>query len=472
MSSAERGPEQPPLFPLPLEAYERYMLADDSPDYPMAFVIAIDVSGDLRFLEFESALQAALVRHPLLGCRVELIGGKGWCWKPVARRAVSVEWIEGDRPLESPRGERIDLMREVGLRVQVCHARNAARVNFQFHHAATDGIGAVQFIGDVLAIYGQSTAAPGDEIPELEPLNPQLLIQRGRLWRDGVRPRRGFLLRTAGRVLEMLWQSPAILAARASPKVCATQDSSIPAFVSRTLPRDVHIGLKARAAAKGVTVNDLLVLDMYHTIRDWNQLCGRNDRRTWYRLGLPLSLRTPMDDDLPAANVLSFLFMTRRARDCDREDELLQFIHRETESVIQGEARLMFAHAVGLLLKAPGLLAGLLRVPACQATAILANVGDVRRQFRGRFPLKQGRCVAGNVILDALLGAAPIRNRTRLAVSLGTYAGMYLVNMQCDHRFFTRDDAERLADLFTERIRRRARGSDTAVNLLETSRAA
>jgi hypothetical protein len=169
---------------------------------------------------------------------------------------------------------------------------------------------------------------------------------------------------------------------------------------------------------------------------------------------------------------LSFLFLNCRARDCEREDELLQFIHRETTSVIQGEARLMFTFTVGLMQKVPGLLAGLLRFPVCQATAILANVGDVRRQFRVRFPLKHGRCVAGNITLEALRGAAPIRDKTRIAVSLGTYAGMLLVNMQCDPRVFTRLEAEKLTDLFADRLRRRAHGTARLVDVSGISRAA
>jgi len=452
--------------------YERYMLLDDTAEYPMTFVISIDVSGELQREAFESALSGAIERHPLFGCRVARVPRLGWCWVQVPGAIPKFDWEDSDVLSDCPRGEQIDLTEEIGLRIRVCHAPTRSQVSFQFHHAATDGIGAMHFIGDVLGVYGRLTAAPGEEVPELEPLNPQLLTERGRLWHDGNGPRPGFLSRAAVRVLEMLWQIPSPLAVPRRSLHVHDADLRVPALVNRTFPRDVYKGLKVRAAAKAVTVNDLLVLDMYHSIRDWNRLCGRHDKRAWYRIAIPLSLRTPLEDELPAANVLSFLFMTRRARDCDREDELLSFIHRETESVIQGEDRLIFTFAVRLLLKIPGLLAGLLRVPACQATAILANVGDIRRQFRARFPLKQGRCIAGNVRLKALRGVAPIRHKTRVAVSLGTYAGLLLVNMQCDPRYFARHEAERLADLFAERIRRRSGCDASVVAGWETSRSA
>jgi hypothetical protein len=434
------------------------MLVDDSAAYPMAFVVAIDVSGELRRGPFEAALTAALDRHPLFKCRVARLPARGLCWLPVAGLLPRLDWQDGEVPAECARGERIDLTQEVGLRIGVRCEPGRARISFQFHHATTDGLGSMQFIGDFLAIYGQMTAGPGEEVPELEPLDPGLLTGRARTWPSPAERQRHFLVRTAGRFLEILTRVPAPIAVPQRPGPNLHRNLPAPAFVSRNFPRDVSQGLKDRAAARGVSVNDLLVVEMFQTIREWNCLCGRKDDRAWYRVGVPLSLRTLQDDRLPAANVLSFMFLTRRARDCDadREDDLLKSIHSESDLIVHGDSRVMFTYIIRQMLKVPGLVRALLRVPICQATAILSNVGDVRRSFRARFPLKQGRCVAGSVRLEALLGASPIRPKTRIAVALGTYAGLLFVNMQCDRRYFAPHEAERLADLFAERIRRRA----------------
>jgi hypothetical protein len=454
------------IFPLPLGPYERYMLADDTAAYPMCFVIALDLAGDLRRGPFEAALRATLARHPLFGCLVSRVKGRGWCWVPVPGLAPRLEWQDAEIPAECARGEQIDLTREIGLRIGVHHERARARVSLQFHHATTDGLGSMQFIGDLLAIYGQLTAEAGEDVPELDPLDPELLPGRARVWPTADDPQPNFLARTAGRMLEILSQFPAPIAAPVQTGPRLRSDSQSPAFVSRNFPREVYQGLKAQAAARNVSVNDLLVLEMFQTIREWNRQLGRSRGRAWYRIGVPLSLRTPNDDQLPSANVLSFMFLTRRARDCDaeREDILLQYIHRESELVVRGDSRLMFTYVVRQLAKVPGLLRGLLRVPICQATAILSNVGDVRRSFRARFPTRQGRCVAGNVRLETLLGASPVRHKTRIAVSLGTYAGLLLVNMQCDRRYFAPHEAERLVELFAERIRRRAQ-CETALKI-------
>ncbi|HEY3969057.1 MAG TPA: hypothetical protein VGM05_31190 [Planctomycetaceae bacterium] len=450
-----RGPA-PDLFPLPLVAFERYMLADDPPEYPMVFVIGIDLSGALDNKAFESAVGAALERHPLLCRRVIKVPGHGLCWAAQPDPDLPIAWDETGGPLESPAAERIDVMHGTGLRIRVCRGTPRTRVTFQFHHAATDGIGGMHFIGDVLAVYGQLTANPGDEAPELDVLSPNLLKDRGGLWESGEGPRRGYFGRIVRRLSGMAWRAPSPLAAPQAPRTLPPDGSPFPAFFTRTFPREVYIGLKDRAAKQMVTVNDLLVLEMFGTIRDWNKQCGRDRPRAWHRLIIPLSLRAPRHDAIPATNILSLLSLTRRAADVDHEDELLQSIHRETEAVVGGDDRFMFTHLLQFVWRVPGLVTGLVRAPICQATAILANVGDVRRQFRARFPLKQGKCVAGNVRLEALLGAAAIRHKTRIAVSLGIYAGSLLVNMQCDPRCYTRLEAEQIADLFADRIRRRS----------------
>src|SRR5207302_1303222 len=99
-----------------------------------------------------------------------------------------------------------------------------------------------------------------------------------------------------------------------------------------------------------------------------------------------------------------------------------------------------------------------LKLSPCFASAILANVGDVKRQFQATFPLKQGKIVAGNVRLEALVGAACVRRNTRVAGSGGLYSGTLLVNMHLDPQCFSQAQAENLADQFAGNIRALASG--------------
>lgn len=439
------------LFPLPLSFFERYMLADDRPEYPMAFVIAVELSGDLQRVPFQQALAASIERHPLLTSVVRrcLIGGHCWMHKPELPQHC--DWQETGAELEAPNPQQIDLYREPGLRVWVRKQAQRSCITFQFHHAATDGLGAMQFIGDLLALYGIQTVAPGQDVPALEPLDLNALKHRGIIGTGASLFKLPFI--GAFEFFKLLKMIPVPAALPRKESLRDATPLPFPAFVTRTFSRSVHQQLKERASQKLVTPNDLLAWAMFRTIRDWNRLQGTGSDKQHLRLAIPVSLRTPLHDQMPAANCVSYQFLNERAGNVEDEQQTLQSIHHRTqpqssravaESIILGTQ-------VGFLF--PPLVTAVLKFNPCLATVTLANVGDVRRQFRGYFPLKQGKVVAGNIQLESLLGAAPVRRNSRVSVSLGVYAGTLYVNMHCDPQCFTRAQAESLADMYAARIR-------------------
>ena len=446
-----------PLFPLGLTPFEQFMLLDDRVDYPMVFVIAIRVSGELLRDEFDAALQVALDRHPLLTCFVQRCAGAGLCWVPSREHRPQLDWADDNRPLTCPTQEHIDLTREHGLRIWVRREQTQARVSFQFHHACCDGLGAVQFIGDLLAAYGQRTVTGEAEPPELAAILPDRLLARANFSaHDFEEGRKSFASPwvIARRLFKLLRRSPVPLAAAGDRRPLSVPDLPFPAIITRVLERSVVQQLKAVAARKAVALNDLYLLEMFQTIRQWNRDRRRAGDHHWLRICMPTSLRTPRHDQMPAANVMSCMFLTRRAADCDQPDKLLADIHRQTSAIVNDQQGRFLTTGLKYLLKIPGLLPWLLRWNGCFTTVILANVGEVRRQFTAQFPLRQGRCVAGNVVLESLEGAAHVRPNTRMATSLGTYAGNLYINLHCDPRSFTRQQAEEMADLFTERLQR------------------
>jgi Condensation domain len=476
------------LFPLPLSPFERYMALDDTAAYPMTFVWLIKLKGNLLREPFEQAVQFALERHPLLASRICPVRGKGPCWVPVAAPAPQICWrnsrssqqagapsaCEASAPNAAVR-KRFDLAREIGLRITVDATADAtasptvdaggasADVWIEFHHACTDGIGAVQFIGDLLARYGQLTAQEGAELPEIKPLNLDALRARADYsTNQGQQAARsfsyGYML---GRLTKLLLRRRPVPVARPRSTHAIGTPQQLPALVSRTLDATQVQQLKAAAARQGVTLNDLYLLETFRTIRAWNQQQARGTKRgdrdtEWLRIGMPTSLRTPAHDAMPAANVVSYMFLARQASDCDRPDAMLARIRRQTSLAVH--ARLGRITALGLkyVQKVPGLLWCLLRRNRCFCTAILTNVGDVQRQLHARFPFKDGRYVAGNVTLESLTASPTIRRQTRLAICLLAYAGTVSIGVQCDPHSFTREQAEELADSFVNRLRQAA----------------
>jgi hypothetical protein len=66
------------------------------------------------------------------------------------------------------------------------------------------------------------------------------------------------------------------------------------------------------------------------------------------------------------------------------------------------------------------------------STMVLANVGDVRKRFSGRFPLLRGKWVAGNIVVEQMHGVAPVRPNTRISMSIGDYAGELSISLRAD----------------------------------------
>ena len=443
------------LFPLPLAPFERYMHQDDTADYPMSIVVIIQLKGNLHKDPFAESVLFALKRHPLLMSLVAKIRGKGPCWVPVESPQVQIDWREsGSLPDSTPKP--IDLTREIGLRISVDHWPNSSEVLFEFHHACVDGAGGIQFIGDVLGRYGQLTADDGAETPELEPVQFDRLPARTTYSTSAdEKPAKSVScpMMLGRRLLKLLRRGPVPLASSRRRKPIGTK-LDFPAIVSRTFDRPDLQRLKVVAAQRSVELNDLYLLEMFQTIRAWNQKYGRGQDHNWLRIGMPTSLRTPLHDGMPAANVVSFMFLTRRAGDCNQPDELLAGIKRQTSLTVNDRLGRFLAFGLKYVLKVPGLLWLLLRFNRCFCSVILTNVGEVRRHFRGRFPLKQGKCVAGNVTLEALIGSPPVRPNTRVSSSVGTYGGSLFINMHCDPLSFTQEQAEEFTDLYVDRLQR------------------
>ncbi len=434
------------------------MALDDTRAYPMTFVLMIKLKGNLLRQPFQQAAHFALDRHPLLASRICHVRGKGSCWVPVATPTPQICWGNLQSSQQSAVRERIDLAREIGIRISVDADSDRADLLFEFHHACTDGIGAVQFIGDLLAHYGQLTAKDGDELPEIKPVNLDALRARADYSTNKGEPAAKsfsypYML---GRLTKLLLRRRPVPVARPRPTQHVGTVQQFPAMISRTIDQTQIQQLKAVAARKGVKLNDLYLLETFRTIRDWNRAQGRGRDDQWLRIGMPTNLRTPLHDRMPAANVVSYMFLAQRAGDCDRPDEMLAKVHRQTSLAVNARFGRITVMGLKYVQKVPGLLWCLLRLNRCFCSAILTNAGDIGRQFHVRFPLKEGRCVAGNVTLEALMASPTIRPKTRLAISVLTYAGTVFIGLRCDPLCFTREQAEELADAFVNRLKQSA----------------
>ena len=167
---------------------------------------------------------------------------------------------------------------------------------------------------------------------------------------------------------------------------------------------------------------------------------------------IPTSLRTSQHDQLSAANVLSMILIHLTGSKIENSTHFILNLHRRMSQILNTADSRLLVRVLQIASRLPGGMFVSTRNPIRYCTGVLANVGDVKRQFNCRFPLRKGKCVAGSVVLESLYGAGPIRKGTAIGVSLGTYAGELLVNFNCDSKVLPNEQAESFADLYMSKL--------------------
>jgi len=457
------------MFPLPLSDFEYYMLVDDRPSHPMVFVMAAQLTGTFQQSALQQALNEVIQCHPFLNCHVTEIAGRGWCWTPLPTSTTAaastgrLEWTHSDEASVAdfvPQVRSMDLKSETGLQVVVRASPTQARLFLYIHHVCCDGIGGIQILGELLARYGQKTATPDVRQPVFEVPAKELLLQRENYDAGDatVERQKKSLRKTVGKISRLLLRKPVTL----SPSIGSADAASAgvtaaaPAILEAVISKASHRKLRAVATVHDVSVNDLLIGQFLLHIRRWNSRTEPCNSRSWIRLSIPVSMRTRIHDQMPVANVVSYAFVTRRQQECDDMDALLKSIHRQTGEVVFNREGIVCLKIFKVLRKFPRGMKMFLGLKSCLSTAVLANIGDVRRRFSGRFPLSNGKWVAGNVLVERMTGVAPVRPNTRAAVSIGEYAGELSISLRTDAAAINVADSQRFLREFVEDLERLA----------------
>jgi hypothetical protein len=438
------------LFPLYLTPLERYYCADDRPSHPMTFYSVYDFLGVVDRAAFEGAVLDALRRHPLLSAYVRPAKQGRLCWVAGKPSDRIVDWGDLSEPITPRGGERIDLANEIGVRVWVRQGPDRATATFQYHHAATDGIGALRFASDVMAFYGQRV--PNDaEPPRLDELETERLRDRVHVQVEYWRTKR-FMASTAralGVLGKLLRRRPAPLS---SPHSDPKTSTSFPGIHSATIPREEYEAIRASALASGAVLNDLLIAALFRTLHEWTQAAGDRSARRPLRIMMPVDLRDGESLCLPAVCLASYSFIQREQSECRDPAQLLQDVATKTAEIKNQRSGVKFSDAVAAALtsRVLGLVVG---APICLASAVFSNIGDPTRRFSARLPRRDGRLVVGNLLLDDITGVPPLRPHTRATFFSCTYRRRLSVSVRCDRAYLSDQDAARLLEIYVRHLR-------------------
>jgi hypothetical protein len=450
--------QQTSVFPLHLAPIDAFFCADDQPDYPMTSVIHLDFIGVVQRDAFEAALEDALERHPLLSSLIKPAKRSMPCWVATKSEVKPiVDWGPIDKPIECPDGEAIDLGREVGLRIWVRSGDDCCRITLQVHHACTDGTGVYRFLGDLLACYGIRTSS-GGELPELSPMDPRLLRDRRRRMANvAINGTTSEFIKSG---LAHAWDvfgkriCPLATPSRPATKPWHSPLTPFPGICSKSFTRDEHKTLRDAAGEHGVMLNDLLLAEMFQTVQQRNEQIEKRPTRGWLRIMMPYDLRDKCDYEMPAANMTSYTFITRRSHDCEDFDRLVRDIRDETARIKHGRLGTKFVDAITLAEHAPKFLRYLLGRDRCISSVILSNIGEPSRRFTARLPREKGKVACGNLVLNHISGVPPMRKRSHATWAIFTYAREMTICLRCDPLRFTAEQTEALLDLYMQRLAR------------------
>jgi hypothetical protein len=213
--------------------------------------------------------------------------------------------------------------------------------------------------------------------------------------------------------------------------------------------------LRGVAADLGLTLNDMLAADLFLTIADWNSRLRKRTSRRCFRVMIPFDLREPEDYATPATNLAAYTFLKRLPRELLDEQHLLASIRDDTARIKHYRLGTVFADVNYSLERVPAIRRWLLDLNLCTATAVLSNVGDPARRFTARFPRQKGSVVCGNLVLEGISGAPPIRRHTRVAISLFSYRRELTVSVRTDPFLYTDNENREFLMAYVQQIARR-----------------
>jgi hypothetical protein len=439
-------------FPLAFTPFERLMLLDDRPDYPMTIHVELGFSGRLDKTIFTAAMEQTVARHPLLASRFEWRGRWPY-WLGPSPSPAKITWTEAEPPTNPMRPTQIDLLRGPGVEAHVHVGAEKTSLLTLFHHSCCDGQGARRFLFDLVSAYDR--LALGEQSARERARMDNLLHERLRRRHEfAAGPERPVVPQEHTTLWQRVKNAVNHVATRAERLIGPQRGAHRPGLVHNVLLEvDETSNLRKRAQEEGATFNDVAVAKLMQVCAEWNRRQGEKLESRHVRICMPTDLRLKEDDSLPAANRMGYAFLTRTFGQTKHWSDLLAGVRDETNYIKDNRVGLDFVNNMAIAQKVPFLLPFLLKHSHSLATTVLTNLGDATRRIRRRFPLDAGRMVIGGFPLDFVKVTPPVRPGTRAGWGMCVCGGRLAISLLTDPHTFDDDDTKQLLDMYVTAIR-------------------
>lgn len=432
-------------FPLPLTPFEEYALRDGTASHPLEFFYRLSFNGPLDHGVVATAAAEAFRRHPLFATRIEERAGLVPRFVPGAPPSVTV--LEGQTAEDLPPIPALtEAAGPLARLFLVERPGGTSDILAQFHHVACDGLGALAFLADFCALLD---ATLRNAEADLAPPDPSTLRRRGRYGLDCGKLVRSLPAQARG--LEGVWKF-----LRHRPARFAPAGEPGPERLHRIQRADAWLeadearGLRRAATSAGVSVNELAAAALFRAVREALPAAAFSHPRDVVRLSIPINMRGPADRRLPAANVVSMVFLDRRPAEIDAAG-LEASLHAEMQLIKRLGLGMTFLFTLAAARLPPGGITRLVGDRSTAATALFTNLGRIFSRAADR---RTGLVRVGRHALVAVEPLAPLRRGTALAMAAVEYGGRLRFTLRTDPAALDTAATQALAAAFSRHLRR------------------
>jgi hypothetical protein len=380
-------------------------------------------------------------------------GRRAW-WVAAEEQRPEIHWEQDFERDVARSAVPVDLHRRVGLKLWVCESDGRTRLWIESHHSCSDGLGLVRFAEDLLAAY--AAEREGGE-PKLRPLDADRLRDRGVYARSRVAGwlRWPFEVLCIAGSAEYFLHRPVPLALPGTESVDDGEPSPRFAAYRHQFTADETAALRRAARAEKATLNDVLLRDLFLASQDWIERHRADDRTGLVRIMVPISLRTRLHAEMPAADCVCMVNIDRRVPRWNDPVKMLRVVSAEMGWVKRLRLGVVMLRIFELLQLVLGSLKAVIPADRCLASCVLSNLG--RPVADWELADAEGRVRAADVELVEIELLPPVRPLTSAAFGAATLAGRLTTSLLADRRALGPDGGEELLGLYIARLRETAR---------------
>lgn len=423
-----------------LSPIEAFLDRDNRVSHPLDFFFQLHFDGRVTSDRVADAITKAVRLHPTLTARLTLKSGrKLWRWKSVGFDGNDlVSDREGHSDLRG-----LDLESECGVRCHLVEAANGSCLTFQFHHVATDGLGAVGFLADFLKLY--------DGVPVSEIERRAMLLNDRHQFGYGCSSLWNFAkaqVRGIPTVYRFLAKTPTPLK-NFQPAVSNTAVSGYPNHLLRGLSAVDSEGLRLNAVAHGVSMNSWMLACLFRTMNSFRRRQPEHRPSDLLRITVPCSLRNRGHDQMPAGNLFSLAFPAFRSDVIDESPEFVTKGDQQMQVYRRGCDLPNLLLSLRLLSCQHCLLNRFVSGTYCQSTTLFTNLGRLLARLAGG---RSAHVRAGKAKLIDVFVIPPLRPLQTFSLATAQYAGRQKLGLRYDPDAHTEVEAASILDEFVDRV--------------------